>query len=54
MKRRRLDSGVSSQTSAVQGMKASKRKIVSPTKKTGDVKTRRVKTHSEKDEQQIE
>lgn len=54
VKRRRLDSGVSSQTSAVQGMKASKRKIVSPTKKTGDVKTRRVKTHSEKDEQQIE
>ena len=50
VKRRRLDSGISSQQPTSQPLKASKRKVVTPQKKTKAVKTRKVVKKSEKDE----
>lgn len=50
VKRRRLDSEISSQQPTSQPLKASKRKVVTPQKKTKAVKTRKVVKKSEKDE----
>ncbi len=49
VKRRRLDSEISSQSPVIQPRKTSKRKVI-PEEKTKKVKTRRVVTYSDKDE----
>ncbi len=52
VKRRRLDSGISSQPQTDQPIKASKRKVVASKKKTSEIKTRKVvKKQDEENEQ---